>query len=472
MLVIALRARKLLGGLLIVSASLVRAGERQVTRDADWNHELDNNDNFSPDDRFLVFDTRPAETAIIRGRVIAKVEIATGQTTVLYRAEPAGEFGPGVGAAGYAPDRDEVVFIHGPLRPSSPADQYEKHRRCGMIAAGDGSGRVRFADARDVRPPFTPGALRGGTHRHEFSGDGEWLGFTYNDEVIRAHGLAIGRNLDLRTIGVTRLGRPVRVPPQAQFPDHADGFSVLVVSVTPDPAPGSDEISHAAGDSWVGSAGYLKPDGTRQRARAFIGTTRDAAGTPLDELFIVDIPEDVTRPGPLGPLQGTPTQLPAPPAGAVQRRLTRTADAPHPGCQGIVRCSPDGSRIAFRMRDDRGQWQVFLMSPLGGTPEQVTRLDGGVTGGPRWHPSGKTLFCIAGSRIVATCVEPGPRFGHSAVLIDRDPPPYALVVSRDGNTLAYNRVVKTAGRDVSQIFVMDCRHADGQDRDEPNSHNR
>jgi hypothetical protein len=31
---------------------------------------------------------------------------------------------------------------------------------------------ARNLDARDLLPPFTPGALRGGTHVHQFSPDG------------------------------------------------------------------------------------------------------------------------------------------------------------------------------------------------------------------------------------------------------------------------------------------------------------
>jgi hypothetical protein len=449
------------GGLVIMSVSAAYAGERQVTRDAEFNHELDDNDNFSPDDRFLVFDTRPVTTAIIASRVIAKTEIATGRIIPLYRPKNANDFGPGLGAVSFAPNRDEVIFIHGPLHPTSKANQYEQYRRVGALVAGDGSGRIRFADARNTKPPYTPGALRGGTHAHEFSGDGNWIGFTYNDAVVREHGLKIGKNLDLRTIGVTRLGKPVHVPPQDQFADHAEGFSAVVVVVKPDPAPGSDEISRAAGDSWVGARGYVKPDGRRQLARAFIGTTRDRNGKDLDELFIVDIPEDITRPGPLGPLEGTDSTFPMPPAGASQRRLTFMADAKFPGCQGAARSSRDGTNIAFRTRDDRGQWQIFLASPNGGRPRQATFIDGGVDGGARWHPSGKAIVCAGGTKVVATVVAEGPLFGKSLVLIDRSPRPFALVWSNDGKTIAYNRIVPTDGKDVTQIFVIDYPDRDG-----------
>ena len=41
-----------------------------------------------------------------------------------------------------------------------------------------------FIDARDVTAPFTPGALRGGTHAHAWSGDGKWISFTYQDAAL------------------------------------------------------------------------------------------------------------------------------------------------------------------------------------------------------------------------------------------------------------------------------------------------
>jgi hypothetical protein len=441
-------------GCLFMAESRMDAAERQITHDSAYDHLLDNNDNFSPDDRFLVFDTR-TPAGIHESRLIAKVEIATGKITPLYRPEQAGQFGPGVAAASFAHKHNEVVFIHGPLHPTGPENQYEKHRRVGCIVSGEGGSGYRFADARNTKPPFTSGALRGGTHRHEFSGDDRWIGFTYNDAVVRAHGLKIGKNLDLRTIGVTKLGHPVHVPEAGQFAADAEGYSVLVVVVTPDPKPGSDEISHAAGDSWVGLGGYRRSNGGRQRARAFIGTTRDPKGQAIDELYIVDIPEDISRPGALGPLEGTETSFPMPPAGAIQRRLAHTENSPFPGCQGIARSSPDGERIAFRMRDAQGAWQIFLISPRGGQPQQATFVENGVDTDARWHPSGTAIACIAGNRILVTDVHLEPQFGHSTVVSARSPNPFALVWSNDGKTLAFNRIVKTEGKETVQIFVIE-----------------
>ncbi|GAA4005350.1 hypothetical protein GCM10022631_15750 [Deinococcus rubellus] len=79
------------------------------------------------------------------------------------------------------------------------------------------------------------------------------------------------------------------------------------------PTPGSDEVNRAYEEGWVGAGGYVKADGQRQRhAIAFLGDTIDSAGKKLTEVFIADLPEDVTRAG-AAPLQGTATTLPSPP---------------------------------------------------------------------------------------------------------------------------------------------------------------
>ncbi|NOY41224.1 MAG: DUF3748 domain-containing protein [Planctomycetes bacterium] len=439
----------------IVIAGIADAGERQITHDVQSNHELDNNDNFSPDDRFLVFDTRTVEGGISASKMVAKVEIDTGEVTSLYKTKEPTAFGPGAGAASYSHVRDEVIFIHGPFHSTGPENQYEQYRRVGVVAAGDGSGEFHLADARCLEGPYAAGALRGGTHRHEFSGDGNWVGFTYNDAVMIAYGKKIGQDFNLRTIGVTQLGQPLTVVESEQFPNTVDGFSALVVVVVPNPKPGSDEISRAAGDSWVGRDGYLRASGTRQMARAFIGTTRDADGNEVDELFLVDIPTDITRPGSLGPLEGTATTFPMPPAGAAQRRLTDSTRRKNPGCMGIVRTSHDGSTIAFLMKDNQGDWQVYLTTPQGAKPKQATFVEGGVDTGVRWHPDGKAIVNVAGSRILVTTVESGPNFGKSRILCDCASEPFALVWSHDGKTIAYNRRIRVGGRESTQIFALD-----------------
>jgi hypothetical protein len=126
-----------------------------------------------------------------------------------------------------------------------------------------------------------------------------------------------------------------------------------VVTRTADrPRPGSDEISRAFEDAWVGTHGYRRADGSWQRwALAFQGHVVTASGEVITEAFIVDLPDDLTVAGD-GPLEGTATTRPRPPRGTVQRRLTDTAGRKYPGLQGPrhwLRSAPDGSRIAFTL---------------------------------------------------------------------------------------------------------------------------
>ena len=185
------------------------------------------------------------------------------------------------------------------------------------------------------------------------------------------------------------------------------------------------------------------------------GDHADRAGREVDELYVVDIPNDITQPGPLGPLAGTDRSFPMPPAGTVQRRLTHSDHRGYPGCQGIVRVSHDGSQIAFLMRDDRGMWQVFLISPRGGKPRQATFLEEGVDSGVRWHPSGNSIVMVSKTQIIITDVQPGPNFGKSRILSDREPAPFALVLSHDGKKLAYNRRLRQGEHRGTHIFIDD-----------------
>src|SRR5439155_25949486 len=133
---------------------------------------------------------------------------------------------------------------------------------------------------------------------------------------------------------------------------------------------------------------------TRQRrAIAFQGQVVTARGEAISEVFIVDLPEDVTVPGD-GPLEGTATRRPLPPKGTVQRRLTDTAGRRHPGLQGPrhwLRSSPDGRRIAFLMKDEDGVVQLWTVSPNGGEPVPVTRNRWDVASAFTWDPDGRRV---------------------------------------------------------------------------------
>lgn len=427
--------------------------ERQLTTDFSQNHDLDNNDNFSPDDQWLVYDTRTEEGGIGANGKIEKVNVITGEKVVLYELDDNAKFGPGVGAASYDPTENQVIFIHGLLNASAEYP-YQQWRRTGVIVADTAPGVPIFMDARDTSYPYTSGALRGGTHRHEWSGDGQCIGFTYNDAILKKREDSTGVNYNLRTIGVSKKGRKVIVNDTLEDENFSgEWFSALVVKVKPDPKKGGDEISRAEGDSWVGTTGYKKENGTRQRARAFIGTVRDKTGKEVKEVFIVDIPECISCVGEEGPLEGTKTSFPSPPAGTVQRRLTYTAASKFPGCEGVVRSAHDGSLLAFLAYDDTKVKQVFTIPPTGGAPAQQTFHKTDVQSGVRWQPNAYSICYVWNNTIVRR------KIGEKAFDILTEPstkPPMNLVWSHDGTKIAYNRTVTNfTGQSAKQLFVID-----------------
>jgi hypothetical protein len=425
---------------------------RQVTHAA-HGHILTNTAVWSPDGRRLVYDARsdPAGDRF-DGNRIETVDVETGEVRVLYESQN----GACCGVATYHPTENKVVFILGPEHPTADWQYGPAHRR-GVIVDETNPGVALALDARDLVPPFTPGALRGGSHVHVFSGDGQCVSFTYEDHVLQQFTKENEEHeINLRNVGVCVPG-PVRV--SAGHPRNHDGdwFSVLVSRTTARPQPGSDEIKRAFEEGWVGVDGYVRPDGTRQkRALAFQGHVVEVRGNTISEVFLVDIPDDVTMPGD-GPLAGTPTQRPRPPRGTVQRRLTFTADRKYPGLQGPrhwLRCSPDGSRIAFLMRDDGGVVQLWTVSPNGGPPTPVKRNPWDVASAFSWSPDGRWITHVMDGSVCATEAATG-RTVRLTAKGDNPPRPEACIFSPDGGRIAYVGPVPTAGKMWNQLFVCE-----------------
>ena len=429
--------------------------EIQITSDGSKNHDLDNNDNFSPDGKWLVYDTRTGVGGIGGSPSVERVNIETGETQVLFGIPDNKDYGPGAGAASYHPVENKVIFIHG-LPVCTEANPYQQWRRTGVIVKDDQPNMPINMDARDVTFPYTPGALRGGTHRHEFSRDGKWVGYTYNDAIMKHLEDSTGIKWNLRTIAVSNQNHHVKVDANEE---NVNGtyYSAVVVRVVPEPKPGSDEISNAASDSWIGASGYKKPDGTIQVARAFLGKVTNKEGQQVDDLFVVDIPDSINVPGEYGPLEGTRNSFPMPPKGTVQRRLTHTGDTKFPGCGGVVRSSTDGKYISYLAKDSAGIDQVFLISPMGGDPVQLTRHASGVQSGVRWSPDNKFVYYVWDNSIVVCEVSDRPFDPRFQRLISRtEKTPSGLVLSNDGKTIAFNRPVAVNGsKDAKdQIFVI------------------
>lgn len=439
-----------------MAPTLCTARERVVTQSANG-HLIHNTQVFSPDGRHIVFDSRNEETQLATSTAIGMVNVLSGKETTLYQTKEPSSFGPGVGAATFSPIRDEVIFIHG-LEPATKLQPYGPARRSAAVVSLGRLGKMVRLDARDVSLPYTPGALRGGTHAHQWSGDGKWISFTYNDAVIPTTGPPPA---DLRTIGVIVRDLPVRVDDPVQSEEFSGlGFSVVVIPVTPNPKPGSDEISRAYEEGWVGTRGYLKSDGQRQnKAIAFIGNLATADGRSHSEVFIADLPEDLTRASLEAPLEGTVTTLPAPPEGVKIRRLTHTDSTPQPGLQGPrhwIRTSPNGEIITFLDADENGVSQIFAISPNGGAMWQITQLKESVDCPFSWSPDGKWIACSAGGRVLLL----DPSTGRDIALTEASPkgqePRNGISFSPDGSLIAFNRLLPhPKGGNFLQVCVVE-----------------
>jgi WD40 repeat protein len=434
--------------------AVMKSTERQVTH-RPTGHILTNTGVWSPDGEWLVYDTRsdPAGNKF-DGSQIEMVKVGTGEVKVLYQAM----HGAHCGVATFHPREKKVVFILGPEYPTRDWQYCAWHRQ-GVIVNISQPGKAHNLDARDVVPPFTAGALRGGSHVHVWDSAGEWVSFTYEDHVLA--GITEekeGREINLRNIGVGVPGHAVKVP--RTHPRNHDGecFSVLITRTRANPERGSDQISKAFEEGWVGTNGYVRSDGSRQQhALAFQGQVLTAKGESISEVFIVDLPDDLTIPGD-GPLAGTQILRPFPPQSTAQRRLTFTADRKYPGIQGPrhwLRSSPSGDQIAFLMKDDDGVVQLWTVSPNGGPPSQLTHNPLAIGSTFTWSPDGSRISHVMDDSVCLTDTATGKTTRLTPRCEDAiAPQPEACVFSPDGKKIAYVRPTPSGKLWFNQIWVV------------------
>ena len=425
-------------------------------------HFLNHRQAFSPKDEWLAFDGRREDPKMGENDLIGLVNVQSGEVLEIYRVPGQTPFGPGSGAGSYHPKREEVVFIRGLL--SADAHQpYHFTRRSAMgLNLEDKQAPVLFhMDARDVTAPFTPGALRGGSHAYSYSADGNWVSFTYNDAVIEKAAAVNPQIKDLRTIACMVRGKEVKVNPQDGLSEEefsGSHFAVIAAEVVPFPKPGSDEIQKACEETWVGHDGYINSRGERiPRALAFLGDVVTKEGKVITEVFVTDIPEDWESGLKDQNLGGTETTFPEMPKSFVQRRITNTSDRKFPGVQGPrhwLKSSKNGDRIFFYAKSEDGIVQVFSVSPAGGEPVQLTHNDFSPDTSFSLSPNDQWIAFGYQNQIYLTelatgktqKIGPAPQANHSDLS--------NINWSNSGKTLAYNMKVTTESGSWFHVFLL------------------
>ena len=421
--------------------------ERQLTH-GPGGRILANTGVWSPDGKWITYDVR-SDTAgdLFDGTRIEAVNIDSGEVRVLYESKN----GAHCGVVTWHPREMKIAFILGPENPTADW-QYGPSHRQGVIVDFAKPGVAQPLDARDLTPPFTPGALRGGSHVHIWDANGDWLSFTYNDALVEG---------SIRDVAVAVPAKLVYVP--KSHPRNHDGkyFCAIVSRTTANPKAGSDEISRACEESWIGTNGYIHNDGSRrERALAFQGTVLTRDGKAVPEVFVADLPDGFNKTG-TESVAGRSEQRPVPPNGITQRRLTFTAERKFPGLQGPrhwLRSSPDGSHIAFLMKDDSGVVQIWTISPSGGEPKQLTHNLHAIASAFTWSPDGKQIAHVMDNCVCVTDAESGKTTRLTMRSDDSNAPrPEACVFSPDGKQIAFIRRVALAGRTFNQIFIADIK---------------
>ena len=417
--------------------------ETQLTT-APHGHILTNTAVWSPDSQWIVYDVRSdVAGSVFNGTRIERVNVKTKQVEVLYESKN----GACVGVATVNPVDGRVVFIHGPENPT-PDWSYSACHREGVIVDPAKPGVAVALEARDVVPPFTFGALRGGTHVHTWDSTGQFVSFTYEDHVL-THGTAERKEPNRRTVGLAHSILHETIP--NTHPRNRQGtlMSSVVAATVAKPRLGTDEVVRAFEDGWVPGSDKV----------TFIGEVVANDGRHVNELFFVDLKSGWRIPPYAA---GTATTMPPVPLGVTQTRLTRFADiAAHTGLSTTPRhwprTSPDGKRIAFLT--ENGLLHLLPFSsievpathaphprPLSPEGRGEIRVQSAFT----WHPNAKYLAAVVDKSVCLIDVNTGK---VTPLTTPSDPPPRpeACVVSPDGSKVAF---VRTVGG-FNQVFVVD-----------------
>ncbi|WP_368884926.1 DUF3748 domain-containing protein [Providencia vermicola] len=410
--------------------------ETQITDDK-RSHQLTNINVWTADSQWLVYDVRPSASSFT-GLTIEKIHVNTQKQIEIYRAHHGAHVGVVTVSAENPP---RYAFIHGPEFPNEQW-KYDFHHRRGVYVRDDHLGTAYSIDAMCITPPYIAGALRGGTHVHVFSPDSKWLSFTYNDHVMHE----VDVRLDQRNVAIAVPIKKVLVEPKGHEREYNGEYFCCVISQTvPTPRLGSDDISRAYEEGWVGQKGYLMENGQWQnKAITFIGDTHVANGEIIPEIFLVNLPDDenaFTQQGEF-PLQGTESRMPFPPKNIQQKRLTYTHERRYPGLakhpRHWLRSSPDGRSIACLMKDDDGIVQLWLVNTCTGALTQITHSRMPIQSAFSWDSQGQHIAFICDNSVMRCNMTSG-ELHRLTVRSDVSPVADAVVFSPDDRLIAFMR---------------------------------
>jgi hypothetical protein len=394
-------------------------------------HTIANRGCWSWDGQTIFFDIRDDETQF-DSPVILQLDVVKKYCKPAYL--PSNRVVCGVPTC--SPVDDRVVFIHADEPRDDDWLYCAWHRRGSILDPNQPDG-LQALDARDIVPPFTAGALRGGTHLHTFNSDATAIVSTYEDHVLATATSPLAQ-ANRRGIAVHVLNSPITVPKTHHRNHDGTSFSVLVSHLTDHPLAGSDQISMTTGEAWLAGRGHRI---------AVQGTVVDRRGNPCVELFLITLPDELNDLRMAGnhPLQGTPTTRPGVPAAVMQRRLTFTTERPFPGIAGPRHWavgSPDGSRIGCYLRDNHGKAQFWTVASDSGETIQVTHQAPEPTSPFTWHPDGLHVAFIADGSVMMVNTRNGSIERLTPRLPVADGPTHhACVFSPDGSSIAFMQPV-------------------------------
>lgn len=397
-------------------------------------HTMHHNGAISSDGNWIVFDYRNDDTQIGRTGTIAVLDRRTGKQFPIYQTLGQSIYGPGVGAASFNPCTNQIVFIHG-LLDADKEKPYDITRRTAVIVDLEHEMQASYADSRDLLAPYAAGSLRGGTHSHMWSPDGEMLSFTYNDELVDPH---------LRMVGfMFSVEQPVKVRDK-RGNVQGNYYAVIVSNVTDSPKPGSDEINKAFDECWVKCS---SKDGSRYSI-AFQGNTLNASAETVTEIFVVDVDLDLALADKLA--VGTEGERPRVPHGIQQRRLSRTTH----GLSNLrhwLRASPDGAYIYALAKDQFDRNQIVRCNTTSGELTFVSDFDFSIASPINIDTSGDWMTFIADNKLYVFQIHSKALMELTTHEVEEGQLVGAPLFDVDGRTVFYNQFVTGTDGEFIQI---------------------